>query len=276
MQVWASVNEANIGRIRPGVKVRFTVDTYPNETFLGEVSQVRLNASMTQNVVTYTVVVTTENKDKRLLPYMTANMQFEIARHENVLKVPNASLRWKPRKEQIDPDVRDTAWAEMNRRGDKSKDSRPARGEGRPGKEFPRDSAAAPQTTGGTAAGVAPDDWKARADSHARQQGKPSAAAPQNRPEAVEHGPPGKPVSLPEAATGKEPLESGRLWVVDGGFVRPVAVTIVATDGTMTEVRGTELQEDLEVVIGENVASSGDDTTNPFMPKFPRGGGRMR
>ena len=104
IQVWASVNEADIGRIQPGVKVHFTVDAYPNETFVGEVAQVRLNATMTQNVVTYTVVVTTENKDMKLLPYMTASLQFEIERHENVLKVPNAALRWKPRPKQIAPD----------------------------------------------------------------------------------------------------------------------------------------------------------------------------
>ena len=65
---------------------------------------------MTQNVVTYTVVVTTENKEMKLLPYMTASLKFEIEHHENVLKVPNAALRWKPRPKQIAPDVRDETW----------------------------------------------------------------------------------------------------------------------------------------------------------------------
>ena len=74
IQVWASVNEADIGRIHPGLKVHFTVDAYPNDVFVGEVLQVRLNATMTQNVVTYTVVVTTENKEMKLLPYMTASL----------------------------------------------------------------------------------------------------------------------------------------------------------------------------------------------------------
>src|SRR5208282_829485 len=63
IQVWASVNEADIGRIHEHLKVHFKVDAYPNETFVGEVSQIRLNATMTQNVVTYTVVVTTDNKE---------------------------------------------------------------------------------------------------------------------------------------------------------------------------------------------------------------------
>ena len=78
MQVWASVNEADIGRIRLNMPVRFTVDAYPGETFRGKVTQIRMNAQMTQNVVTYTVVVTTDNSDGKLLPYLTANVQFEV------------------------------------------------------------------------------------------------------------------------------------------------------------------------------------------------------
>jgi HlyD family secretion protein len=94
MQVWASVNEADIGRIHRGQAVRFTVDAYRGETFHGTVGQIRLNATMTQNVVTYTVVVDTDNSDLRLLPYLTANLLFEVAEHQNVLLVPNAALRW--------------------------------------------------------------------------------------------------------------------------------------------------------------------------------------
>lgn len=106
IQVWASVNETDIGRIHVGMPVRFTVDTYPGETFRGKVYQVRLNATMAQNVVTYTVVVTTDNPDGKLLPYLTANLQFEIEQRSDVCLVPNAALRWKPRPEQMAPDVR--------------------------------------------------------------------------------------------------------------------------------------------------------------------------
>jgi HlyD family secretion protein len=76
IQVWASVNEADIGRIHAELPVRFTVDAYPGEVFRGKVAQIRLNATMTQNVVTYTVVVVTDNLDGKLLPYLTANLQF--------------------------------------------------------------------------------------------------------------------------------------------------------------------------------------------------------
>jgi HlyD family secretion protein len=103
MQVWASVNEADIGQIHSGQSVRFTVDAYPNQPFEGVVApdQPRLNASMNQNVVTYTVVVNTDNSNGKLLPYLTADLQFEVARHEKVLYVPNAALRWRPSPERL-------------------------------------------------------------------------------------------------------------------------------------------------------------------------------
>jgi len=96
MQVWASVNEADIGRIRAGQSVRFTVDAFPNKGFAGEVAQVRLNATMTQGAVCYTVVVSVENRDGKLLPYMTANVQFEVGRRKDALLVPNSALGWRP------------------------------------------------------------------------------------------------------------------------------------------------------------------------------------
>lgn len=97
LQVWASVNEADIGQIYLGQSVKFTVDARPNEVFRGTVAQIRLNATMTQNVVTYTVVVSTDNADGRLLPYLTASLQFERETRRDVLTVPNVALRWQPR-----------------------------------------------------------------------------------------------------------------------------------------------------------------------------------
>jgi HlyD family secretion protein len=106
MQVWASVNEADIGNIHPGQKVTFTVDAHPGQTFYGEVGKIRLNASMTQNVVTYTVEINTDNSDGKLLPYLTANVKFEVAQRQNVLLVPNAALRWVPTNEQLSPEAK--------------------------------------------------------------------------------------------------------------------------------------------------------------------------
>ena len=106
LEIWASVNEADIGNIHAGQPATFTVDAFPGRTFKGAVSKVRLNASMTSNVVTYTVEIATDNADKKLLPYLTANVQFEVDRRDDVLMVPNAALRWTPTDEQVSPDAR--------------------------------------------------------------------------------------------------------------------------------------------------------------------------
>src|SRR5207245_1534448 len=96
IQVWAAVNEADIGRLKVGHRVTFTVDAFPKDVFAGKVDQIRLNASNTQNVVTYTVVVSTDNASGQLLPYMTANLLFQVDNRPNALLVPNSALRWRP------------------------------------------------------------------------------------------------------------------------------------------------------------------------------------
>ena len=100
LEIWVSVNEADIGQIKPGLPVRFTVDSNPDERYCGEVKQVRLNASMSQNVVTYTVVVSVENSNETLLPYLTANVEFVVEEHSSVLAVPTAALRYVPKNAQ--------------------------------------------------------------------------------------------------------------------------------------------------------------------------------
>lgn len=206
IQVWASVNEADIGRIHMGMPVRFTVDAYPNDVFRGKVFQIRLNATMTQNVVTYTVVVETDNSDGRLLPYLTANLQFEIEEHKDVLIVPNAALRWKPRPPQIDPEARNTA-------------SQAASGKGENARGTPAD--------------------------------KPSGNEKTTK-------------------SGKDRDDPGRLWVAVDELVRPLAIVVGPSDGSMTEIGGSGVTEGMEVVVGdgakEDVAAS--DTQNPFAPKL--------
>ena len=101
VEVWVAVNEADIGNISPGQPASFTVDANPGEIFKATVEKIRLNASMTQNVVTYTVELITDNSSGRLLPYLTANVRFEVAKRDNVLQVPNAVLRYNPRAELL-------------------------------------------------------------------------------------------------------------------------------------------------------------------------------
>jgi HlyD family secretion protein len=106
LQIWAAVNEADVGSIFEGQPVKFTVDAFPNQTFDGKVGRVRLNATMTSNVVTYTVEINTDNSGGKLLPYLTANAWFETGRKEKALLVPNAALRWTPTPAQKGPYAR--------------------------------------------------------------------------------------------------------------------------------------------------------------------------
>jgi len=96
MQVNANIDESDVGRMRPGQTVHFRVDAYPNDTFTGTVEQVRLNPTTVQNVVTYSTVIDVPNPDYRLMPGMTANLNIEVARRSNVLRVPNAAIRFRP------------------------------------------------------------------------------------------------------------------------------------------------------------------------------------
>lgn len=105
MQVWAAVNEADIGKIHLDQSVTFSVDAYPDQTFTGKVNQIRLNASQQQNVVSYGVIVNVDNTDGKLLPYMTAKLEFELARRKDIVLVPNQALRWQPKLSQISPSV---------------------------------------------------------------------------------------------------------------------------------------------------------------------------
>jgi HlyD family secretion protein len=96
MQVYASTDESDVGMIRTGQLVSFKVDAYSKDTFSGRVSQVRLNATTVQNVVTYNTIIDFDNPDLKLFPGMTAYITIPVANAKNVLRVPNGALRYKP------------------------------------------------------------------------------------------------------------------------------------------------------------------------------------
>jgi HlyD family secretion protein len=96
MQIDASVAEGDVGQLAAGQQVDFTVDAYPTRTFHGVVAQVRNSPTTVENVVTYDTVVSVNNADLKLKPGMTANIAVVIAQRFNVLKIPNAALRFRP------------------------------------------------------------------------------------------------------------------------------------------------------------------------------------
>jgi HlyD family secretion protein len=121
MEVWATVNEVDIGKIQVGLPVNFTVDSNPTRVYHGKVVPqgrlpLRLNAQMTSNVVTYTVVVSADNEDLALRPYQTTNLAFIVADKDNTLLVPNAALRWQPNRDQIAPDQRNAYFQLKNKK----------------------------------------------------------------------------------------------------------------------------------------------------------------
>ena len=96
MEIAANIDETDVGRIKPGQRVTFTVTAFPGRTFEGTVKQVRLGSQTVQNVVIYTTIVSIENPRLELLPGMTATLRIETDRRDAVVRVPNAALRWRP------------------------------------------------------------------------------------------------------------------------------------------------------------------------------------
>ena len=223
MRVIANVDESDVGRIRPQQPVSFVVDAYPDEAFGGVVSQIRLEPIVQQNVVTYATVIDAPNPGLKLKPGMTATATIEIARRDDVLRVPNAALRFRPAA---------ATFAALNQ----------------PAPELP--PLAGP-------AGEPPDperrrrfrerlremppEQRERFRERMRAGGRRPAAEPRAR--AAE-------AAVPAVARGATTIDAlfgplpqarstGRVWLLEEGRLLPVDVTLGLTDGTSTElVRG--------------------------------------
>jgi HlyD family secretion protein len=142
LEIQAAVDEGDIGQIQPGQKARFTVQAYNDEMFNGVVRQVRLQSTVENNVVTYTAVIDVDNTDGRLLPGMTATVDFLIERVEDVFMIPNAALRFRPT-ERLMGEFRARMEAQRAASGDSVSGSRAAPG-----------GAARPGAAGGRPAGM--------------------------------------------------------------------------------------------------------------------------
>ena len=130
MQVQASVDEADIGSVKVGQNVSFRVDSYPDDTFEGKVSQVRLAPVITQNVVNYTVIIDVANPEMKLMPGMTATVSIEVAKRENVLRVPIQAIRFAPPDEQKENSGRGAEEGRSAREGTDSARGSLSRGSG--------------------------------------------------------------------------------------------------------------------------------------------------
>jgi HlyD family secretion protein len=122
MQINTSFAEADIGRIQVNQIAKFNVDAFPNKNFEGVVKQIRLNPTNTANVVTYDVVISVDNPEQLLLPGMTAYVNINFAKHENVLLVPNAALRYRPKNEELNLAMKKDKKSDDNKSKTKSDD----------------------------------------------------------------------------------------------------------------------------------------------------------
>jgi HlyD family secretion protein len=221
MQIDTAFAEADIGSIKPGQPVQFTVDAYPNRNFSAAVKQVRLNATVTQNVVTYNVVVAVDNPDAILLPSMTAYVSVVTAQRANVLTVPNAALRFRP----------------------------PAAGAA-PAAPAKRDVLAKAPPPEGAAAdsgnGAAPAEKTTRRRPASKSNGSSDAkGAPRGTPQ--------------NAATGTDQpmVTRGVVYVLGADKqLRRVPLQLGISDGRVTEVLGGEIKAGEQIVTGIEDASA--------------------
>jgi HlyD family secretion protein len=248
MQVLASIDEADVGQIKQGIKANFNVDAFPGETFTGEISQLRLNAQSLQNVVTYSAVIDVANPELKLRPGMTANITIPVARREDVLTVPNAALRFKPNLSESEQQALDEKMAERRKQRDAD---RQGQNNNQPNAQ-PNAQGQQPNAQGEQQGG--------------RRGGQGQAA------QGGEGGPAG-------GAGGGQQRQGQRVWVLVGDKqIEPRFVRTGLTNGRVTEIVAGDLKEGDIIIIGQNDAS-GAKTTQPSTSPFnqrPGGGGRGR
>jgi HlyD family secretion protein len=170
MQVNANIDEADVGRIRPGQTVSFRVDAYPTDNFIGTVSQVRLQPVVVQNVTTYGAIITVPNRELKLKPGMTANLKIEIAKRTNALRIPNTALRFRPN-EEVFAALNQTPPPEAQGFGNGGRGGRGGRGgfgQGGPGNQSPT----GPSATGQTASNTTPGRNQQSASARPGQSGE--------------------------------------------------------------------------------------------------------
>lgn len=299
MRAIANIDESDVGRIRPRQRVTFTVDAYPADEFTGTVSQIRLEPVVQQNVVTYATVVDAPNPDLKLKPGMTATITLEIARRDNVPRIPNAALRFRPTPATFAALNQDVPAGLLAGAGSGSS-RRPSATVSQPGER--RDAgarAATAQVPGGARGNGFRERLRAmspaeREQFRLRRQARGLAGAPAGRGAANTAAAAGLPAVERGATTIDalfgplpETTSAGQVWVLESGQLAAVAVRLGLTDGTATELLGHDaapgaalpdrrLQPGTELVSyvstpGAGAPQPGGRSESPLIPQFGRG-----
>lgn len=250
MQILASVDESDIGAIKEGQPVRFTVQAYPNQTFGGTVKKVRLQSKTTENVVNYTVEVSVANEDGKLLPGMTATTEFVTGAAQDVLMVSNSALRFRPTEPMR---------AELQK-------NREASGAGRA--RFAQDASRAGEgDAAGTMRGAGRDagsgaetgnSGNARRGESTRRGGF-NAAADAGGESANRQG------------GSRRARNVAMLWYLDDqGKLAVERVRTSITDGTRTAITGRNVKEGQQIIIGVTQTEP-QKSSSPFQQQSPPG-----
>jgi HlyD family secretion protein len=268
MQILASVDESDIGAIKEGQPVRFTVQAYPNQAFEGKVKKVRLQSKTTENVVNYTVEVSVENKDGKLLPGMTATTEFVTGAARDILMISNSALRFRPTEPMI---------AEM-RKNRGANGGNGAQGEGPPGGEF----AARGGGPGGADAGGANGRGSAAGGTRNgsnRGSGTPDAGRQGFAQGGAREGDSTRRREFFGGGFGGgqngsrlgRPRNVAMLWYLDDdGKLAVQRVRTGITDGTRTEITGRNLKEGQQIIIGVTQTEA-PKSSSPFQQQPPPG-----
>lgn len=296
MQVVANLDESDVGRIRPGQVVTFRVDAYPADDFTGTLTQVRLQPIVQQNVVTYATVIDVPNPELKLKPGMTANVTVEVSRRNDVIRVPNAALRFRPSNDMfaalgLTPPASDRGDGGRGGRGGPAPQASgppaaPAAGQqGAPAADAAGDPATGRRGNGNGRGrgdfaarleGLSPEDreqaiarMRARGFDPGALGGGRSGGTPSRRAAAPDSG---QTLSArnPQATTidalfgPLAPVESsGRVWVYANNELRSIRVRLGITDGQATELIEGEIEPGVELVTN---ITTGSDVARPTQP----------
>ena len=307
MRVIANIDEADVGRIRPGQPATFTVDAYVADEFEGTVSQIRLAPVVIQNVVTYATVIDVPNPNLRLKPGMTATVTLEVARRDDTIRIPNSALRFRPT-----PDM----FVALNQPVPEALQG------GQPGASPTPSGAAAfgattePGETGppGAGRGARRDGFASDREDPARrrqmiermqsmsaEEGEQSARRAggsrggrgqdgQSRPRAEANQQPTIPTVERGARTidalfGPLPptVSTARVWLYDGRQMNPARVRLGITDGSYSELLSGDVESGTKLVTnvsteseGRSRTSGGGLSSSPLIPQLPFRRGRRR
>ena len=248
MELWATVDESDIGRIRAEQNVAFTVAAHPSVNLRGTVKEIRLSPTTVNNVVTYTVVVTAPNTDGRMMPGMTATLRIITDERADTLRVPNASLRWRPAAAAAATPANpmEAALREMA-------DLTPAQ----------RQEVEAATREMRERMAALPADAEAR-----RQQAQAARQRLQSRLNAVLT--PDQRARLASArGTRGQGGAAGTVYVVEGDAApRAISIRTGLTDGNVTEVIGGDLTAEMQVVVGAERAGAAPARAATARPLF--------